>query len=84
VAVSSLAADGEETILNKIKLPRDGSPWQLPSTKNITTGKSLSDLGWQGKVGAVVPHRWTDRVIRSASWFTSVDLDCSDPPRRSR
>jgi adenine-specific DNA-methyltransferase len=63
VAVSSLAGDGRETVLNKIKLSRDGSPWQLHTNNVITTGKSLSDLGWQGKVGAVVPHRWTDRVI---------------------
>ena len=63
IEVSSLAGDGSETALGKIKLPRDGNVWQLPSAKVIATGKSLADLGWKGKVGAVVPHRWTDRVV---------------------
>jgi len=63
VEVSSLAGDGSETVLGKIKLPRDGDFWQLPSAKVIATAKSLADLGWKGKVGAVVPHRWMDRVV---------------------
>jgi adenine-specific DNA-methyltransferase len=63
VAVSSLQGDGSETMLGRIKLPKGGSHWQLPNAKDITTGKSLSDLGWKGKVGTVVPHRWKDRVV---------------------
>jgi adenine-specific DNA-methyltransferase len=63
VEVSSLAGNGRETVVGKIKLPRDGSVWQLPSAKVIATGKSLADLGWKGKVGTVVPYRWTDRVV---------------------
>jgi adenine-specific DNA-methyltransferase len=63
VTVGSLAGHGTETILGKIKLPRDGSLWQLPTVKAIRTAKSLSDLGWKGKVGAVVPHRCANRVI---------------------
>ena len=63
VAVGSIAGDGKETNVGKIKLPRDGGLWQLPTPKIIRTAKSLSDLGWKGKVGAVVPHRWTNRVI---------------------
>jgi adenine-specific DNA-methyltransferase len=63
VAVSSLAGDGSETGLGRIKLPKDGAMWQLPTATPISTGKSLSELGWKGKVGAVVPHRWKERVV---------------------
>ncbi len=48
--------------LGKLRLPLDGSPWELPCPNWIRTGRSLSELGWYGKVGPVVPHRWTDRI----------------------
>jgi adenine-specific DNA-methyltransferase len=63
VTVGSLRPDGTDALLGKIKLPRDGGVWQLPGAKFIATGESLADLGWKGKVGTVVPHRWTDRVV---------------------
>jgi len=63
VPVSNLAGDGSETHLGRLRLPISGGPWQLPNGRTIATGKSLSDLGWKGKVGAVVPHRWKERVF---------------------
>jgi adenine-specific DNA-methyltransferase len=34
----------------------------LPASEEIRTGRSLSERGWNGKIGPVVPHRWQDRI----------------------
>jgi adenine-specific DNA-methyltransferase len=84
VRVASLAHDGRERILGSIKLDRDGGRWELPASEVIATGVSLSDLGWTGKVGPVVPHRWQERISknRTASsvallWAAAVRPDGS-------
>lgn len=50
----------------------------------IATGESLSELGWGGKVGPVVPHRWQERIskTRAASsvallWAAAIRPDGS-------
>lgn len=62
VTVSSLAGNGSDTKLGSIRLDPEGGAWELPATDVIRTGRSLSDLGWNGKVGPVVPHRWKNRI----------------------
>jgi adenine-specific DNA-methyltransferase len=62
VMVGSLRGDGTASKLGTIKLDLHGAAWQLPSNEVISTGRSLSERGWRGRIGPVVPHRWKDRV----------------------
>lgn len=73
VRVGSLAHDGKDRVLGNIKLDRGGGRWELPTSDVIATGVSLTELGWAGKVGPVVPHRWQER-ISSTRVASSVTL----------
>jgi hypothetical protein len=48
----------------------------MPATAAIATGSSLSEMGWLGKVGTVVPHRWKDRISQTRA-ASSVALLCA-------
>lgn len=67
IHVTSISDCGVAITLGKIKLPSDGSPWELPTVEPIRTGKSLAELGWEGRVGPVVPHRWSERLTKRHS-----------------
>ncbi|WP_076860153.1 Eco57I restriction-modification methylase domain-containing protein [Bradyrhizobium mercantei] len=84
VRVGSLGRDGKDRLLGNIKLDREGARWEMPAPETIATGASLSEIGWTGKVGPVVPHRWEDRIskIRAASsvallWAVAIRPDGS-------
>lgn len=84
VRVGSLAHDGRDRVLGNIRLDREGGRWELPTSDVISTGRSLSELGWAGKVGPVVPHRWQERIskTRTASsvallWAAAIRPDGS-------
>jgi adenine-specific DNA-methyltransferase len=65
VRVGSLAHDGNDRFLGNIKLDPQGGRWELPTADVIATGVTLSEIGWTGKVGPVVPHRWQDRISKT-------------------
>ncbi|MET4312543.1 N-6 DNA methylase [Bradyrhizobium sp. RT4b] len=65
VRVCSFSREGSERFLGDIKLDREGAHWEMPAVEKIATGSSLSDAGWTGKVGPVVPHRWKERISRT-------------------
>jgi adenine-specific DNA-methyltransferase len=67
VRVSSLARDGSDKFLGNIKLDREGANWEMPAADAIATGPSLCDIGWTGKVGTVVPHRWKERISKTSA-----------------
>jgi adenine-specific DNA-methyltransferase len=84
VRVGSLGRDGKDRLLGNIKLDREGAHWEMPALEAIATGSSLSEIGWTGKVGPVVPHRWEERIskTRAASsvallWAVAIRPDGS-------
>ncbi|WP_018456560.1 Eco57I restriction-modification methylase domain-containing protein [Bradyrhizobium sp. WSM4349] len=84
VRVGSLGRDGKDRLLGNIKLDREGARWEMPALETIETGASLSEIGWTGKIGPVVPHRWEERIskTRAASsvallWAVAIRPDGS-------
>jgi adenine-specific DNA-methyltransferase len=65
VRIGSLGRDGKDRHLGNIRLDREGARWEMPTLDAIATGSSLSEIGWTGRVGPVVPHRWNERIFRT-------------------
>ncbi|MCK8788186.1 Eco57I restriction-modification methylase domain-containing protein [Roseomonas sp. NAR14] len=58
-------AEGETEALGTVEVSLDGLPWRLPSRgQDGKGGATLSDYGYETRVGYVVPQRVADRMHR--------------------